>query len=95
MADPAEAPPGPPISDQQVIDAVVSNDHATMAGLARQLGGRSALQARARSLGLTAAFVKQTRMSNASASMRGCLKCDARFLSSGTHNRLCRKCSGS
>jgi hypothetical protein len=46
----------------------------------------------AHALGLTWGFIKQCRLSGSRPAMRTCIKCDARFLSSGVDNRLCRHC---
>lgn len=50
------------------------------------------IQARAAQLSLTSDFIKRCRLSRAQPDLRLCVKCDARFLSAGPQNRVCRKC---
>jgi hypothetical protein len=79
-------------SDQRIIDAFVSEEHTLLRELSVQGLSHEAVRARAEQLGLTNEFVRQCRLSGSRPAIRGCVKCDASFLSAGTHNRLCRRC---
>lgn len=63
----------------------------------RELLGRgideSSVRAHARELGVTDGFIKECRLSGSRPAMRCCIKCDVKFLSSGIHNRVCRRCA--
>ncbi len=78
--------------DQRTIDVVVGGDAAELEALASSLGGAGALRDRKAKLGLTSEVVKLSRLTNGRLVRRSCLKCDARFLSLGPHNRLCGRC---
>ncbi|HEX2679168.1 MAG TPA: hypothetical protein VHM19_21105 [Polyangiales bacterium] len=52
----------------------------------------ASMRAHASTLGVTDAFIKECRLSESSPALRKCIKCDLAFLSSGIHNRLCRRC---
>ena len=83
--------------DQQIIDACMAGD-AVLAGVSGVAGvdnggvAAQALASRADELRISAAFIRKCRLSGAHPGMRVCLNCDARFLSAGSHNRLCRSC---
>ena len=79
--------------DQQIIDCFVEGDEDQLRALWREGGGRAAIDTRAKALGLTQGFIKACRLSGTRAALRGCMKCDAKFLSWGTQNRLCRRCT--
>ncbi|MFI5307241.1 MAG: hypothetical protein ACHQ53_07815 [Polyangiales bacterium] len=82
-------------SDQQIIDAIVSEGHALLRELSQRGVSREAVRARAGQIGLTKEFVRRCRLSGSTPAMRVCMKCDALFLSAGKHNRLCRRCARS
>jgi hypothetical protein len=69
--------------EQQIIDACMAGDGALPA---------HTLASRSDQLHISAAFIRKCRLSGAHPGMRACLNCDARFLSAGSHNRLCRSC---
>jgi hypothetical protein len=81
--------------DQQIIDACMAGD-AVLAEMLPEIAQRGvtaqALASRADELRISAAFIRKCRLSGAHPGMRICLNCDARFLSAGSHNRLCRSC---
>jgi len=79
-------------SDQRIIDAIVSEEHTLLRELSSQGLSQEAVRARAGQIGLTNEFIRQCRLSGSRPAMRVCIKCDAFFLSAGTHNRLCRRC---
>jgi hypothetical protein len=79
-------------SDQRIIDALVSDDPKLLGALTHGGVTRADIDAHARALGVTDRFIKECRLSGSRPAMRSCVKCDARFLSSGVHNRLCRRC---
>lgn len=79
-------------TDQQIIDAIVGDERALLHELSLQGVSREAVRSRAVELGLTNEFIRQCRLSGSRPAMRVCIKCDAAFLSAGTHNRLCRRC---
>jgi hypothetical protein len=78
--------------DQKIIDARMAGDHE-LPDLARHGLTAEAVASRADQLRMSAAFVKKCRLSGAQPNMRSCLNCDARFVSAGSHNRLCRNCA--
>lgn len=84
----------PAATDQRIIDCFVSGNREQLAELSGDHGGEAAVRARAQALGLTQEFIKRCRLSGTRPALRPCLGCDARFLSSGLGNRLCRRCSG-
>lgn len=81
-----------PELDAQIIAALVAEDTLPQALLLRAGVGEAAVRARARDLGLSKEFIKNCRLSDSRPGMRVCIRCDARFLSTGVHNRLCRHC---
>ena len=84
----------PPVAhDQAVIDAMVARDLEQLRTLSPQVGDVTALLARARRLGLTATLIKKAQTHETPLFVRVCLKCDARFVSVGRQNRLCRPCA--
>jgi len=85
--------------DQQIIDACMAGDAVLAGGVAGVIAGvaesgvdAQTLASRADELRISAAFIRKCRLSGAHPGMRVCLNCDARFLSAGSHNRLCRSC---
>jgi len=69
--------------EQQIIDACMAGEGALPA---------HGLASRSDQLHISAAFIRKCRLSGAHPGMRACLNCDGRFLSAGSHNRLCRSC---
>lgn len=51
-----------------------------------------AVNARAAQMGLTTELIKNSRLTGVLPAMRTCIGCDARFLSAGPHNRMCKRC---
>ncbi len=81
-----------PTVDQRIIEALVAHDSPHFKELTDQGVSRESIRAHARNLGLTDRFIKECRLTGSRPAMRVCVKCDTRFLSSGIHNRLCRRC---
>lgn len=88
MSDPS-AP-----SDREMIAAVIEGDPEQLAEVRRAMGGAAALSSRKTELGLTTQLIKLSRLSETCPVPRKCLKCDQKFLSLGSHNRLCGRCGG-
>lgn len=78
--------------DQRIIDSLVADDTKLFDELAARGVSESLVREHARALGITDGFIKECRLSGSRPAMRTCIKCDAVFLSSGLHNRLCRSC---
>jgi hypothetical protein len=81
-----------PELDARIIDAMIAGD--SMPGALLSMAGvdEETVKAHARDLGLSKDFIKKCRLTDSRPSMRKCMRCDAPFLSSGIHNRLCRHC---
>jgi len=75
-----------------LIAAFMSTDHNLLSALYREDSGIEAVNARAADMGLTTEMIKRCRLIGTLPRMRECIKCDARFLSAGPHNRLCKRC---
>jgi len=90
---PPERPPWATLSlDQRIIDSLISEDMSVLRYLSACGVNEASVRAHARALGMTHEFIKQCRLSGTRPAMRTCVKCDATFLSSGIHNRLCHRC---
>jgi hypothetical protein len=81
--------------DQRIIDSFVAEeiDTALFCELSARGVNAASVHARARAIGVTREFVKECRLSASRPAMRSCINCDFWFLSSGIHNRLCRRCA--
>ena len=75
-----------------MIAAFMSTDQDLLSALYREDTSIEALNARAADIGLTSELIKRCRLIGTLPQMRKCIKCDARFLSAGPHNRLCKRC---
>jgi hypothetical protein len=78
--------------DQRIIASFVADDTQLFHELSDRGVNEESVRAHARAIGITHEFIKECRLSGSRPAMRVCIKCDARFLSSGIHNRLCRRC---
>jgi hypothetical protein len=78
--------------DQRIIELLVAEDGSLDDAVLRGGMSEEAIRGRARALGVTNEFIKRCRLSGSRPAMRRCICCDARFLSSGVNNRLCRRC---
>lgn len=82
-----------PELDALIIAALVAEDTLPPALLLRAGVDESVVRARARELGVSKEFIKHCRLTDSRPGMRVCVRCDAKFLSTGVHNRMCRQCS--
>jgi hypothetical protein len=78
--------------DGQIIAALIDTEPHLLNALYRGGLSKQAVRVRAEQLGLTNEFIKGCRLTGTRPSVRTCVKCDARFLSAGPQNRLCRRC---
>jgi hypothetical protein len=78
--------------DQQIVVALVDTEPALLKALYSSGLTEAVVNARAAKLGVTQEFIKRCRLAGTRPSVRTCIKCDARFLSAGPQNRLCRRC---
>lgn len=83
-------PPPDPAVDRAIIEAMIEGED--FSALYRTGLTEKAVNDRAGKLGLTREFIKRCRLAGTRPAMRSCVKCDARFLSAGNHNRLCGRC---
>ncbi len=93
-AQPSNTPstPNTPELDREIVAALIHKEQALLDDLHRRGLTEAALNERAGQLGLTSELIKRCRLAGTQPSLRTCVKCDARFLSAGPHNRLCRRC---
>jgi hypothetical protein len=78
--------------DRRIIEALVHPEQHLLNALYRSGLTEETVNERAARLSLTNEFIKRCRLTGTRPGMRRCVKCDARFLSAGPQNRLCRKC---
>jgi hypothetical protein len=78
--------------DSLILDYVVEEDSEAFDQLTQAGLTSTDIRNRAAEIGLTNEFVKRLKLSGTRPAMRACLKCNAAFLSSGPHNRLCPRC---
>jgi uncharacterized paraquat-inducible protein A len=78
--------------DRRFIAAFIHPDQGLLNALYSEGLSVEAVNARAARMGLTSEFIKRCRLTGTQPDMRKCIKCDARFLSAGPHNRLCKRC---
>lgn len=78
--------------DEQILRGLVENEAALLHEMSTRGHSPAAVRARAAHLGLTEQIVLRCRLAGTWPSMRECLACEARFLSTGVHHRLCRRC---
>jgi hypothetical protein len=81
-----------PQMDEQILRGMVENEVALLREMSQQGHPAAAVRARAARLGLTQQVVMRCRLAGSWPSMRECLQCEVRFLSMGSHHRLCRRC---
>jgi hypothetical protein len=92
---PAATEPEPtftPQMDEQILRGMVEDEVALLSEMSRRGHPAAAVRARAARLGLTQQIVMRCRLAGSWPSMRECLACELRFLSMGSHHRLCRRC---
>lgn len=81
-----------PGHDQRVIDLLMSGEQVQGAKLDRSDLTWEAVRLRGEELGMSPRFIKDCRLAGTRPAMRTCVNCDLRFLSAGSHNRLCGRC---
>jgi hypothetical protein len=97
---PKPDPPGPtepavaftPQKDEQILRGMVQDEAALLHDMSVRGHPEWAVRARAAHLGLTQQIVIRCRLAGSWPSMRECLACELRFLSMGSHHRLCKRC---
>lgn len=92
----ASAKPKPPAfsreQDARILRGLVEDEDGLLLEM-RGLGfPATAVRARASRLGLTDQVVIRCRLAGTWPSMRSCLACERRFLSTGPQRRLCKRC---
>jgi uncharacterized paraquat-inducible protein A len=92
MTQPLDTSAEDPEIDRRIIEALVHPEQDLLNALYRSGLTAETVSARAARLSLTNEFIKRCRLTGTQPGMRRCVKCDARFLSAGPQNRLCRKC---
>ncbi|MCA9636615.1 MAG: hypothetical protein KC420_11365 [Myxococcales bacterium] len=78
--------------DRRIIAAFLEEDDPALEEVVPGLSAAD-IRRRAVEIGLSRALVRDSRLSGDRLAMRACVRCDARFLSVGPQNRLCRACS--
>jgi hypothetical protein len=81
-----------PQMDEQILRGMVEDEVALLDEMKDRGHSASAVRARAAHLGLTQQVVLRCRLAGSWPSMRECLACELRFLSMGSHHRLCKRC---
>ena len=81
-----------PQLDEQILRGLVEDEGALFRELSARGHSASTVRARATHLGLTHQIIMRCRLAGSWPSMRECLACEQRFLSQGSHHRLCRRC---
>lgn len=83
---------GTATENQQVIDLLIEGGSAEARKRVPWATSWETVLERGRELGVTDRFIKECRLSGSRPAVRCCVNCDADFLSSGYHNRLCQRC---
>lgn len=81
-----------PQVDDQILRGLVEDEVTILGEMAAHGHSEAAVRARAAHLGLTDQLVVRCRLAGTRPSMRECLACERRFLSTGPQHRLCRRC---
>jgi hypothetical protein len=81
-----------PQMDERILRGLVEDEGGLLREMSEQGYPAAAVRARATRLGLTEQVVMRCRLAGTWPSMRECLGCEQRFLSTGTHHRLCKRC---
>jgi hypothetical protein len=90
--DPVAAVAFTPRMDERILRGLVEDEDALLREMSERGCSPTAVRARAAHLGLTGQIVMLCRLAGTRPSMRECLACELRFLSTGPHHRLCRRC---
>jgi hypothetical protein len=81
-----------PQMDEQILRGLCEDEVALLREMGASGHSASVIRARATHLGLTQQIVMRCRLNGSWPSMRVCLACELRFLSMGSHHRLCKRC---
>lgn len=81
-----------PQMDEQILRGLVEDEVELLREMSTHGHSPKAIRARATHLGLTQQIVMRCRLAGSWPSMRVCLACELRFLSLGSHHRLCKRC---
>lgn len=87
-----EPPVFTPQLDDQILGGLVEDEGALLREMAEHGHAAAAVRRRAALLGLTDQVVLRCRIAGTRPSMRECLACERRFLSTGAQHRLCKRC---
>lgn len=78
--------------DERILRGLIEDEVALLHEMSTGGHTPASVRARAAHLGLTEQIVIRCRLAGTWPSMRECLACEARFLSTGSHHRLCKRC---
>jgi hypothetical protein len=81
-----------PQMDERILRGMVEDEVACLREMVEHGHPAPTVRARAAHLGLTEQIVLRCRLAGTSPSMRDCLACERRFLSTGPQHRLCKRC---
>lgn len=81
-----------PELDEQILRGLVEDEAALLREMVEHGHPAPSVRARAAHLGLTDQIVLRCRLAGTWPSMRECLACERRFLSTGRQHRLCKRC---
>lgn len=81
-----------PQMDEQILRGMVVDEVELLREMSTRGHSPKTIRARATHLGLTQQIVMRCRLAGSWPSMRVCLACELRFLSLGSHHRLCKRC---
>jgi hypothetical protein len=87
-----EEPLFTPAIDKQIIEGFLGDQKAMFSQMREQGFTRITVIYRAAKLGLTQQFIQQCSENGVTLTIRDCLGCNKTFVSTGSHNRLCRGC---
>ena len=77
---------------RRFIAAFVHPEQSLLKALYSEGMSVEAVNAHAVRMGLTTELIRNSRLTGVMPVMRTCIGCDARFLSAGPHNRMCKRC---
>jgi hypothetical protein len=81
-----------PELDERILRGLVEDEVALLREMDERGHRAPTVRARAAWLGLTEQIVLRCRLAGTWPSMRDCLACERRFLSTGPQHRLCKRC---
>ncbi len=81
-----------PELDERILRGLVEDEVELLREMGEHGHPPPIVRARAAHLGLTDQIVLRCRLAGTCPSMRECLACERRFLSTGVQHRLCKRC---